>query len=170
MSSATLISIEEYLSTSYRPDRDFVDGRILERKLGERDHSRLQTELSSYLNSRRKQWAIWVYVEQRVQVQPTRFRVPDICVVAGSQPEEQVFRKPPFICVEILSKDDRMEEMQERIDDYLAFGVRYVWLLNPRTRRAYFYTMEGTREVKDGFLRTENPQVVVPLAEIFAES
>ena len=28
--------------------------------------------------------------------------------------------------VEILSKDDTMTQMQERIDDYLQFGVRYV--------------------------------------------
>ena len=31
-----------------------------------------------------------------------------------------------------------MAEMQERIDDYLAFGVPYVWLLHPGTRRALF--------------------------------
>ncbi len=44
-----------------------------------------------------------------------------------------------------------MEEMQERIDDYLNFGVRYVWLIHPRKRRAF---IEGVREVKDGILWT----------------
>ena len=97
-----------------------------------------------------------------------RFRVPDICVVAGRKPTEPVFHTPPFLCIEILSKDERMEEMQERIHDYLAFGVRYVWLLNPRTQRAYVYTMEGSREVTEGVLRTENPEITVPLPEIFA--
>jgi len=164
---ATLISVEEYLNTSYRPDCDYVDGHIVERNLGERDHSELQTNLSTYLNSRRRQWGIWVYVEQRVQVKTTRFRVPDICVVAGSKPEEQIFREPPFLCVEILSKDDRMGEMQERIDDYLEMGVPNVWVLNPQTRRAYYYRRGGSQEAKDGFLRTESPAIVVPLAEVF---
>jgi hypothetical protein len=39
MSSATLVSVQEYLATSFRPDRDYVDGEIQERNLGERPHS-----------------------------------------------------------------------------------------------------------------------------------
>lgn len=31
----TLLSIEEYLRSSYHPDADFVDGEIEERNLGE---------------------------------------------------------------------------------------------------------------------------------------
>ena len=60
-----------------------------------------------------------------------------------------------------------MSEMQERIDDYLSFGVPYVWLLNPRTRRAYVYTTGEMREVKNGILRTGIPEIAVPLAELF---
>jgi hypothetical protein len=39
--ASTLISIEEYLRTSYHPDCDYVDGEIQERNLGEREHARL---------------------------------------------------------------------------------------------------------------------------------
>jgi Uma2 family endonuclease len=60
-----------------------------------------------------------------------------------------------------------MSRMQEKIDDYLAFGVRYVWLVNPQSRRAYVYTGEGMTEVKDGVLRTRDPEIAVPLAEVF---
>ena len=74
--------------------------------------------------------------------------------------------EPPFSCIEVLSPSDRMKEMQERIDDYLAFGVRYVWLLHPRTRRAFVYTVDAVREVKDGVLRTDDPDICVPLAEL----
>jgi len=42
MSSTTLVSVSEYLETSYRPDVDYVDGELLERNVGELDHSRLQ--------------------------------------------------------------------------------------------------------------------------------
>ena len=41
MQAARLISVSEYLSTSYRPDCDYVEGRIVERKVGEKDHSKL---------------------------------------------------------------------------------------------------------------------------------
>ncbi len=87
--------------------------------------------------------------------------------MAGPEPDEQIFTTPPFVCIEILSPDDRMEEVQEKIDEYLAFGVRYVWLINPRSRRAYVYTAEGIGEAKDGLLRTQDPDLSVPLAEVF---
>lgn len=74
-----------------------------------------------------------------------------------------------MICIEILSPEDRLERIQERIDDYLAFGVPYVWVINPRNRRAWAYTKDASTEVHDGVLRAENPSLSVPLAEIFGE-
>ncbi len=168
MERGTLTPVEEYLSTSYRPDREYIDGTLLERNVGERDHSRLQMALSAFLHSRREKLAIHVYPEQRVQVAASRFRVPDICVIAGDEPEEQILTTPPFICIEILSKSDRMSEMQERIEDYLSFGVPYVWVLDPRTKRAYLHTSDGNREEKQA-LRTQNPEIVVQLQVVFPD-
>ena len=135
--------------------------------MGEYDHSRVQTVLAAYLYAREKRWGIRTITEQRVQVKPERYRVPDICVLGAGQKVEPVFRRPPFLCIEILSKDDRMSEMQERIDDYLAFGVGFVWVVDPRTRRAYIHTASGAVEAKDGVLRAAEPELSVPLAKIF---
>jgi Uma2 family endonuclease len=168
MAAGTLISVSEYLSTSYDPDCDYVDGEVLERNLGERDHSKLQKKLILYFGNRETQWHVHVFPEQRVQVSRTRFRVPDVCVVAGAEPDEQIFTKPPLLCIEILSPEDTMSRILEGIGDYLTFGVAHVWILDPRTRRAYDYTADGMREAKDGVLRTEDPQITVPLAEIFS--
>jgi Uma2 family endonuclease len=166
VSTGTVVTLGEYLATSYRPDCEYLDGELLERNVGEWDHSRLQTLLSRYLSNREKQWGILVVIEQRVQVKATRFRVPDISVLAGAPPDGGIIVEPPFLCIEILSPSDRMKEMQERIDDYLSFGVRYVWLLHPRTRRAFVYTPDAVQEVKDGILRTDDPDICVPLAEL----
>jgi Uma2 family endonuclease len=165
VSTAAGISLNEYLETSYRPDCEYLEGELLERNVGEWDHSRLQTLLSRFLSNREKQLGILVAVEQRVQVNARRFRIPDITVLVGP-PSGPIITEPPFLCIDILSPRDRMQEMQERIDDYLAFGVPYVWLIHPRTRRAFVYTIEGVREVKDGVLRTEKPEIRVPLSEL----
>jgi Uma2 family endonuclease len=166
MERGTLISVAEYLSTSYRPDREYLEGQLLERNVGEKDHSKVQMLLSAYLHNRRNTLWIHVFPEQRVQINPQRFRVPDVCVVSGDEPEEQVFTSPPFLCIEILSKDDRMTEMQERIHDYLSFGVRYVWVIDPRTQKGYVHASGSSHEATDA-LRTESPDIVVPLAELF---
>jgi Uma2 family endonuclease len=159
------VPLNEYLETSYRPDCEYLEGELLERNVGEWDHSRLQMLLSHYLCNREKQWGILVVPEQRVQVKPRRFRVPDIIVLTGP-PTGPIIVEPPFLCVEILSPSDRMVEMQERIDDYLAFGVSYVWLMNPRTKRAFVYTLQQVHEVKDGILFTDHPEIRVNLAEL----
>ena len=170
MPTSALVSVEEYLNTSYHPDCDYVDGRVVERNLGELDHSDLQTEIAVYFRLRRKQWGVHAFVEQRVQVSPTRFRIPDVCVTLGPKPTEQIFRTPPFIAIEVLSKKDRKREVQEKIDDYLRFGVRYVWVIDPRSQEG-----PNSRELQvefshatDGILRTQNPDLELPLPEIFS--
>ncbi|MGP8246492.1 MAG: Uma2 family endonuclease [Bryobacteraceae bacterium] len=165
MATGSLVSIQEYLTSAFSPDCDYVDGVMEERNWGERDHAKLQGAVAAYLYARRKEWGIHVYLELRIQVSATRFRVPDVCVVAGPAPAEQIFRTPPFICIEILSPDDRMARVQQRIGDYIAFGVPYIWILNPEDHKAYRCTGEGMLEVKE--LRTANPEIVVPLEALF---
>jgi Uma2 family endonuclease len=166
MAGATAVSLNEYLNTSYRPDCEYLDGVVLERNVGEFDHSRLLGQMSSYLLSREKRWGILVLPTLRVQVRTQRIRVPDITVIVGGPPDGPIVTKPPFLCIEILSPSDRLTEMQERIDDYLSFGVSYVWLINPRTRQTYIYSSAGIREVRDGVLTTDNPDIRVVLDEL----
>ncbi len=133
MSAGIQIPIEDYLSSTCDPDCDYIDGHLEERNLGEWDHASLQMRISAFLYVRQDQWGIRVVPELRVRVSPTRFRIPDVCVVLG-EPNEQVLTKPPFLCIEILSPEDRMSRIQERIDDYLRMGVRYVWIFSPDRR------------------------------------
>src|SRR5260370_32055390 len=168
MPASTLVSVEEYLNTSYEPDCDYVDGRVVERNLGELDHSDLQTEIAVYFRLRRKQWSAHAFVEQRVQVSPTRFRIPDVCVMLGSKPTEQIFRTPPFLAIEVLSKKDRKREVQEKIDDYLRFGVSCVWVIDPRSQQGWEHTATGIHLAPDGILRTHNPDLALSLPEIFS--
>jgi len=167
MGAATLVSVEDYLSTSYSPDREYIDGRIVERNLGEKTHSSIQTNMILYLGPRRKELGIKIYAEQRVQVSPTRFRIPDITVVKGSQFQGEIFTNPPHLCIEVLSKDDTLDYMQEKIDDYLRFGVPYIWIINPRLRKGYVATKAGMVEAESGVLTTSDPDIRVPIAELF---
>jgi Uma2 family endonuclease len=166
MKTRTLIPVEEYLSTVYRPDCDYVEGEVLERNLGERDHSYIQVALAAYFFARRKALNIEVFTEQRVQVLPNRFRIPDVCVVLGGT-KEKIFTIPPFLCVEILSPEDRMSRVQDRIDDYFAMGVLNVWVVDPARRCAYYATASGDLHRVTDSLRTADPALEVPLAEIF---
>src|SRR4029077_11284278 len=154
MGATTLISVAEYLNTSYSPDREYIDGQIVERNLGERTHSRIQRKLTVLIDRVAEDLGIEVFPEQRVQVSPTRFRIPDVTVVKASQDQGEIFRLPPHLCIEILSREDTMQYMQEKIDDYLRFGVPYIWIINPRNRKGYIVTTGGMVEAKSGVLET----------------
>ena len=165
--SAALVSVEEYLSSSYEPDCDYVDGVLEERNLGEFDHNRLQLEIGRYLGNRARQWNVWVVPEQRIRVRPRRFRVPDLCVILRDQEIEQIITKPPLVCIEILSPEDRWPRVEKRIDDFLSMGVERVWVFDPQKRQVFECTKSGRRQVLEDLL--EAPPVSIRISELMAE-
>ena len=167
MATATQVSVEEYLRTSYDPGCEYVDGEVLDRNVGELDHAWLQRALLLYIAAREKQLGVTILQEQHLQINSRHYRVPDLIILSGSKPTEQIITTPPLVCIEILSPEDRMGRTQRKIADYLDFGVRYVWILNPRTKEAIVYTDAGIQVVAGGVLRTENPAIEVPVNEIF---
>ena len=56
MPASTLISLDEYLHTSYHPDCDWVDGEVMERNVGEGSHSNIQNFFLYFLTGKSKQW------------------------------------------------------------------------------------------------------------------
>jgi hypothetical protein len=54
MSSATLVSVQEYLAASFDPDRDYVDGELEERNFGERPHSYTQMSLGAFSSTEKR--------------------------------------------------------------------------------------------------------------------
>jgi Uma2 family endonuclease len=161
-----LVPVEEYLSTDYSPDCDYVDGVLEDRNVGERDHSLLQAALIAWFYARRKGLGIQVFSERRIRVSGSRYRVPDVCVTIGL-PDEQIFTTPPFLCIEILSPEDRMPRVLAKVADFLQLGVPFVWVIDPRKRTAAVYTATEVLPPDDGVLRTWNPDLAVPLSDLF---
>jgi Uma2 family endonuclease len=164
MDATTLISVEEYLSSAYDPDMDYVDGELEDRSVGEKDHAKLQLRMVRLLDSLGG-W--FVTIETRMKVSSTRFRVPDVCVYA-QEPDEQVFNDPPLLVIEVLSPEDRMSRMQRKIEDYHSMGCRNVWILDPWRRKAYLYDGNAIVEVQ-GNLTTHVPRLSLTISDIFQQ-
>ena len=167
MPATALISVEEYLNTAYDPDCEYVDGEVIERNMGELDHAGLRTSIGGWLWTRRRALGIHIFTEARVRVAPTRFRIPDIAATIH-KPKGRILREPPFLCIEVLSPEDRTSRTEVKIDDYLKFGVAHVWLIDPRRKLASSYTREGRRGAAS-LLTTSEPHIELPIAELFAE-
>jgi Uma2 family endonuclease len=168
-SEEPFVTIEEYLHTSYRPDCEYVDGRIEERNLGEYDHGLLQILLGQLFMNHREEWKIRAVTDVRMQVSRRRFRVPDLMVLRADAPKERIIRNPPLIAIEILSPEDRLSRVHTRIDDFLVFGVENIWIFDPELRMAYTATSGGLHPVRSDELSVPGTPIRVMLRELFAE-
>jgi Uma2 family endonuclease len=155
-----MASVREYLSSSYDPDVDFVEGELEERSFGEKDHAKLQLRAVRLLG--KGKWL--VTIETRIRISPTRYRVPDVCVYER-EPEEQVFQTAPWIVVEILSPEDRMSQMQRKIEDYRAIGCPNIWILDPWRRKAYRF--DGAAIVEGSELTTHDARLSIGVSQLF---
>ena len=135
--STTLISLDQYLHETWDPDREFVDGEVIERNMGEKDHAAWQMAIAVWLRNFRQSANIRVYPELRLQTTPTHFRIPDIMAIDRNAPDEQIITHAPLLCVEILSPEDRIGRMETKVDEYFQMGVRAVWIIDPQTNTAY---------------------------------
>ena len=96
----------------------------------------------------------------QTQSESPRFRVPDVYLTFG-EPDENIFTAPPLLCVEILSPEDAALDLKVKVNEYLRFGVRYVWVIDPDALTGEVYTNEGIQRVDDGVFRADQIEVDV---------
>ncbi len=167
--SDELWTVREYLRTSWSPDREFVDGRIEERNLGEKEHSIIQRCLTVLFAIRRAEWKVEVFPELRTQTGARSFRVPDVLVMQAGEKFDRYVTNPPMIAIEILSPEDSLRLMREKASEYRGFGIDNIWVIDPEPRVAYRYTSAGLEEVQTGELTVPGTPIRVVLSELFAE-
>ncbi|HEY0307358.1 MAG TPA: Uma2 family endonuclease [Acidobacteriaceae bacterium] len=162
------VSVEEYLRTAYSPDCELVNGYVEERNLGEYEHSRVQHMLDRIFGNHEAEWQIKTAPECRLQVSATNFRVPDVMVLRAGQKVERIVKQPPLICMEVLSPEDGMSRMQQKVRDYLQFGVEHIWFFDPEMRLAYRCDENGFHKVQEEALTVPGTAIRVVLADVFA--
>ena len=135
--------------------------------MGAPSHGGFCFRLGRYLGNRARQWKVLVSLEQRIRVAPRRVRIPDVGVFLRDRELEEVPTTPPLVCIEVLSPEDRWLGVEKRIADFLAMGVQWIWIFDPKRRRVFEYTKSGKREVLEDLL--EAPPVSIRISELMAE-
>jgi Uma2 family endonuclease len=75
---------------------------------------------------------------------PDTVRAPDAAFIAKTRiPSEGIPRTywpfAPDLAVEVVSPNDRFDEVQEKVSDYFTAGTRLVWVVLPKTRTVLVY-------------------------------
>lgn len=137
MGAKAAISEEEYLHTSFPGvDCEYRDGELVERAMPDYLHGRTQALLVFFFELLRKQLSVFVSVETRMKLCAGRYLIPDVSVFWPAPPAS-IPDSPPLIAIEVLSNDDRLTAVREKLQEYRAWGVGHVWLVDPHSRRLY---------------------------------
>lgn len=161
------VSLHEYLTTTYHPDCDYIDGHLQERNLGEYDHARLQGEIFFVFRSHAAEWGIQTLPELRLQVSPANFRIPAVMVLRAGHKVDRIVREAPLLCIEVLSPEDTWKRLHEKVQDYLSLGVQHIWALDPGTREAYLCDDNGFHKVTTPDLTIPDTPIRLTLADVF---
>jgi Uma2 family endonuclease len=167
VATKTQIPAEQYLRMTFEHDAEFVHGEIVERSMPTYIHARIQILLGFLFQSLRPAHALFACAELRCKIGPDVFRIPDICVMAGTQPKESVPDQPPLVALEILSTDDRHTDLMQKLEEYLVWGVPNIWVIDPATQRFSIYTELGLQNVSS-FSLAGYPFQLAP-AELFSQ-
>ena len=166
MAAGAVVPLEAYLNTTYEPDCEYVDGELVERNVGELQHSDLQGLIYAYFLRRGKAWGIRPLVEARVRVRERRYWIPDVCVVRLPLPQERILTSLPWIWIEVLSPEDRPIRVQRKVHEVLDFGCEWVWIVDPETLDSRVYAKNSEFDLPDGVFRIPGTDIAVPLHEL----
>jgi len=142
-----MVPEEEYLRTSFSGlDQEYRDGELVERSIPDYLHGKTQLRSGGFFGARSKTHKLFSTTETRLRLRPGRYLIPDVSVFWPDEPTAAIPEIRPLITIEILSPDDRMSEVREKLQEYVDWGVPHVWLVDPRTRTLY-ECRDGLHEV-----------------------
>jgi len=159
MSNATLVPVEEYLSTPHEPACEYLDGVLRPKAMGTKKHAQIQFRVCELL----RRLGYEALPEVTVRISATRYLIPD--VLADRVIEEPYPAKAVLLCIEVLSPEDRLGATLAKCEEYHAWGTPYCWVLDPGKESAWEYHREGEPVRADGVVRAG--EIAVALAEIF---
>jgi len=144
MGAKTLVSAADYLRTPFPdPEPEYVRGEIVERSMPDLTHSVIQSRLIHRFMQLAPRHPVLVCTGLRLRVDAEVYRVADVAIFTPPFPTQPIPERPPFLVMEIVSKDDRYVDILDKLREYRALGVRHVWLIDPWLRQLHAYSESG---------------------------
>jgi Uma2 family endonuclease len=77
------------------------------------------------------------FPELTVRIGRSRFLVSDIAVQRTDEVQEPYPTDPIYLCIEILSPEDRLADVVVKCGDYHRWGTPYCWIVDPEERTCW---------------------------------
>ena len=181
MATKTLLTVADYAALD-EPEGvryELSEGELIVTPSANYFHNRIRDRFNRLLALVETQDLGSVISEMDFKLVGEVVRRPDVAFIsAGRLRGIDLGRVPlpvaPDLVIEIVSENDRAADLLLKVSQYLAAGVRAVWLFYPNTRLAYRYLpgkLEPEVRSADAGHRFEEPEVLpgfsIALAQIF---
>ncbi|MFQ5859132.1 MAG: Uma2 family endonuclease [Anaerolineae bacterium] len=175
-----LITGEELLAMGDIGPCELIDGRIVHMTPAGGEHGVVEFDLGRHLGNfvadRRLGWVMGGEVGIYTRRNPDRVRGADVVFISRDrlpEPPKGYLEVAPELVVEVMSPNDRWQSVQDKMEEYFAIGVQWVWIVQPANRTVLVYR-SITELQKFGEEDTLNGEGVLegfalPVASLFVE-
>jgi Uma2 family endonuclease len=172
-----LITAEELFEMGDIGRCELIDGEIVRMSPAGAEHGRVALNLGAILRHYVKSQGLGEVfaAETGFKLAPRRVRAPDVAFVRAERLTHGIpakyFDGPPDLAVEVVSPSDTWPDVEEKIEDWLARGVRSCWVVDPKTRLVVVYRPDGRGiRLDDEAIVADDvlPGLSLPVAEIFS--
>lgn len=126
---------------------ELIDGTLVEKAMEWRE-ARLAMVLGHLLESFLEEHDLGIVVGEggMLRLMAGQVRIPDVGFFSWNKfrnrqlPQEPIPDLVPDLAIEVLSRGNTEAEMQRKLRDYFAAGVRLVWLIDPRQHCTRVFT------------------------------
>jgi Uma2 family endonuclease len=170
----TDVTVDELERISLPYPAELYNGRVVY-KMANPAHGMLQGRVFAKLDQYLAQNPIgYAMTETNFRLWPDRpneSRIPDVAFVKKDRMPKNPYRFPlnaPDLAVEIISPDDNAFDIWDKVDEYLAQGTQFVWLIFPKKREVLICTAINKQSVRDVLTAPDLlPGFELPVSEIF---
>lgn len=157
--------VKTYIDGGARPAAEYVDGRLSPKGTGTRKHSRIQRRVLELLGAYR---AFGAFPELHARLREQEFRIPDIIVEQKPIVNEDYPARPVYLCIEILSPDQTLQQLFDKCQRYHGWGTAYCWVIDPEEPAAWEHHRNRQPDLRSAAETLTAGEISLPVAEIFS--
>lgn len=181
MVTKSLLTVEQFAALEEPAGRryELSNGELIVTPSASHLHNQIRDRLTARIQAFLDEKSVGeVSAETDVKLSGDTVRRPDVSFfrttsLDGIDPDQSPLPVAPDLVIEIVSKNDRADDLLLKVSQYLEAGTHAVWLIYPNTRMAYRYVPgklePEVRTVKAGH-QFEEPDLLpgfsLPLAAI----
>jgi Uma2 family endonuclease len=162
------VKVQDYLGLDFEPSCELLNGELVEKPPGTREHMRIEARLRDLL----KRFEESMLGEALPELSVRRGHdvlIPDFAFVpAGATYEDGILVSRPLLCVEILSPSQRPSVLFRKCEMYHDWDIPFCWVIDPLAKVAWEYHQGQPLRMapESGLLRAG--ELEISLTELFS--